>query len=431
MQESNSRASCVMFVLCVFVGFTGTSLSAQEKPVHWSQFRGPGGLGVGAAKGLPLTWSEKENVVWKAELPGPGTSSPIIADEKVFLTCYSGYNVPRQPHGDMEQLKLHVVCLDRGSGRITWTKEVAPKLPEQATIRDEHGYASSTPVADDERVYVFFGKSGVFAFDFEGKQLWQADVGSGLSGWGSASSPVLHGDLVIVNASVESESLVALDKRTGKERWRARGIKESWNTPLIVTHEDGKTELVVAIIGKILGFDPATGEQLWSCDTDIGWYMVPSMVAHNGIVYCIGGRSGGSLAVRTGGKGDVTKTHRLWTGKKGSNVSSPVFHDGHIYWMHENLGIAYCAEATSGEIVYEERVEGRVGQIYASPVLADGKLYYVSRAGRTLVLAAGSKYEQLAVNDLGDGSTFNASPAIAENRLYLRSDQFLYCVGRK
>lgn len=403
--------------------------SAQAQ--DWSQFRGPGGLGVSPAKGLPLTWSAKENVVWKAELPGAGTSSPISVGSRVFLTCYSGYNVPRQPRGDMDKLKLHVVCLDRDSGKITWNKEVAPKLPEQATIRDEHGYATSTPVADGEQVYVFFGKSGVFAFDFTGKQLWQADVGSGLSGWGSAPSPVLHGDLVIVNASVESESLVALDKKTGKEKWRAKGIKESWNTPLIVTSKDGKTELVVAIFGKILAFDPATGEQLWNCDTDIGWYMVPSMVAHDGIVYCIGGRSGGSLAVRTGGKGDVTKTHRLWTGKKGSNVSSPVFHDGHIYWMHDNLGIAYCAEAKSGKIVYEERVEGGVGQVYASPVLADGKLYYVSRFSRTFVVAASPKYERLAVNDLGDASTFNASPAIAGNRLYLRSDRFLYCVGRK
>jgi hypothetical protein len=409
----------------------GTRLSGQQKPVDWPQFRGPGGRGVSEVKGLPVTWSAKENVVWKAELPGPGTSSPIIVGSQVFLTCYSGYNVPLQQRGDMDDLKLHVVCLDRDSGKIHWNTEVVPKLPEQATIREEHGYASSTPVADGERVYAFFGKSGVFAFDLTGKQLWQADVGSGLSGWGSAASPVLHGDLIIVNASVESESLVALDKKTGKEKWRAKGIKESWNTPLIVMSNDGKAELVVAIVGEILAFDPTTGEPLWNCATDIAWYMVPSLVAHDGVVYCIGGRSGGSLAVRTGGKGDVTKTHRLWTGKKGSNVSSPVFHDGHIYWMHDNLGIAYCAEAKSGAIVYEERVEGGVGQVYASPVLADGKLYYVSRAGRTFVVAASPKYERLAVNDLGDAGTFNASPAVAGSRLYLRSDRFLYCVGQK
>lgn len=399
-----------------------------DKQTDWSQFRGPGGFGISNDKGLPVTWSATENIAWKAELPGAGASCPIIVGSRVFLTCYSGYNVPRQPRGDMDKLKLHVVCLDRDSGKIHWNMEVAPKLPEQATIRDQHGYTTSTPAADGERVYCFFGKSGVFAFDFAGKQLWQADVGAGLSGWGSAASPVLHGDLVIVNASVESESLVALDKKTGKEKWRAQGIRESWNTPLIVTNKDGKTELVVAIAGRILGFDPATGAQLWNCATEIGWYMVPSLVAHDGIVYCIGGRSGGSLAVRTGGKGDVTKTHRLWTGKKGSNVSSPVVHDGHLFWMHDNQGIAYCAEAATGKIVYEERVEG-AGPVYASPVLADGKLYYVTRYGRMIVLAATPKYERLAVNELGDASTFNASPAIAGSRLYLRSDRFLYCVG--
>jgi outer membrane protein assembly factor BamB len=420
-----------MFVACVLVGMGGTSLSSQEKPADWPQFRGPGGRGISEVKGLPVTWSAKENVVWKAELPGPGSSSPIILGSRVFLTCYSGYNVPREPRGDMDRLKLHVVCLDRDNGKINWNREVAPKLPEQATIREEHGYATSTPVADGECVYCFFGKSGVFAFDFAGKQLWQADVGAGLSGWGSASSPILFGDLVIVNASVESESLVALDKKTGKEKWRVKGIKESWNTPLIVTNKDGKTELVVAILGKILSFDPATGEQIWNCATDIGWYMVPSLVAYDGVVYCIGGRSGGSLAVRTGGKGDVTNTHRLWTGKKGSNVSSPILHEGHLYWMHDNLGIAYCAEAKTGKIVYEVRVEGNVGQVYASPVMADGKLYYISRAGRVFVVAADPKYELLGVNDLRDAIKFNASPAITENRLYLRSDRFLYCVGRK
>lgn len=424
-----TAARAVGWALGCLVGIAQFPRTAGAQ--DWQQFRGVAGLGVSPAKGLPLNWSQKENLVWKTELLGAGTSSPIIVGSRVFLTCYSGYNVPRQPRGTMEKLKLHVVCLDRDSGKTNWNTEVAPKLPEQATIRDEHGYATSTPVADGERVYCFFGKSGVFAFDFAGKQLWQADAGAGLSGWGSAPSPVLHGDLVIVNASVESESLVALDKKTGKEKWRAKGIKESWNTPLIVTNTDGKSELVVASMGKILAFDPASGEHLWNCATDIGWYMVPSVVAHDGVVYCIGGRSGvAALAVRTGGKGDVTATHRLWTGKKGSNVSSPVYHDGHIYWMHDNQGTAYCAEAKSGKIVYEERVEG-AGQVYASPVLADGKLYYVSRAGRTFVVAAGPKYERLAVNDLGDSSAFNASPAVSGSQLFLRSDRFLYCIGKK
>jgi len=188
-------------------------------------------------------------------------------------------------------------------------------------------------------------------------------------------------------------------------------------------------ELVVGMPGTVVGFDPATGEELWSCDNDITWYIAPSAVAQEGVVWSIGGRSGvAAVAVRAGGRGDVTKTHRLWTSVKGSNVSSPIVHDRYLYWMSDSLSIAYCAEADSGKIVYEKRL-GQAGQVYASPVLADGKLYYVSRSGRTFVLAAGPKYELLAVNDLRDRGTFNASPAVSGNRLLLRSDLFLYCLG--
>lgn len=426
MRSCHRQVGCVL--LCC--GLLTTSLLGQEKLSDWPGFRGPNGQGVSSDRGLPATWTDKENVVWKVELPAPGTSSPVVAGSRIFLTGYTGYSVPRQPKGRIEDLKLHVISLDRDSGKLLWNKEVTPEEGEQPTIRDDHGYASSTPVCDGERLYVHFGKSGVFAFDLEGKQLWRTPVGSKVNSWGSGASPILFENLVIVNASVESQSLVGLDKKTGKEVWRARGIKESWNTPILVPVEGGKAELVVAIMGSILGLEPATGKQFWSCKTDIGWYMVPSLVAHDGVVYCVGGRSGGALAVRAGGRGEVTGTHRLWTGRKGSNVTSPLYHDGHLYWMHENNGVAYCAEAKTGDIVYEQRVE-RAGQIYASPVLADGKVYYLSRSGRTIVVAARPKFERLAVNDLAERSAVNSSPAVAGSRLYVRSDRFLYCLGKK
>jgi outer membrane protein assembly factor BamB len=331
----------------------------------------------------------------------------------------------------MDDLKRHVVCLNRADGKLRWRKEVESVLPEQDRIRDDHGYASATPVSDGERVYVFFGKSGVVALDFDGKQLWHADVGDNLNGWGSAASPLLHENLVIVNASVESESLFGLDKTTGAEVWRARGIRESWNTPILVKTEDGKTELVLAIQGKVLGFDPSSGKQLWSCATDITWYMVPSLVADAGIVYCIGGRSGvAGLAVRAGGRGDVTGTHRLWTSRKGSNVSSPIYHDGHLYWASDSREIVYCADAKTGEAVYEQRVP-RAGQFYSSPLLADGRLYYLARDGRTFVLAAKPKFEQLAVNQIGERGMFNAGLVAADGKLYLRSNTRLYCIGKE
>ncbi|HTN77565.1 MAG TPA: PQQ-binding-like beta-propeller repeat protein [Pirellulaceae bacterium] len=408
--------------------------AAQSRPAaaiasDWSAFRGPTGQGISSATNLPIAWSVTENIAWKTPLPGPGASSPVVFGDRIYVTCYSGYFVPGQSGGSLEELKRHLVAVNRADGKILWDRPIAAKLPEEQQIRD-HGFAASTPAVDQERIYVFFGKSGVIAFDHDGKQQWTADVGTKTHGWGSASSPVLYEELVFINASVESESLVALDRKTGEEQWRVAGIKESWNTPLVVTAKSGRKELVLARQGKVLAFDPATGKPLWSCDTDIGWYMVPSLVAHDDVVYCLGGRSGvASLAVRTGGEGDVTATHRIWTSMKGSNVSSPVFHDGHLYWAHDQLGVAYCAKAESGEIVYEQRL-GRAGQVYSSALLAGGNVYYLTRDGKTFVIAAKPQFEQVAANDLRDGGLFNGSLAVDGQRLLLRSDTHLYCVGK-
>ena len=399
------------------------------KKSDWAGFRGPGGMGLSDAKGLPLTWSQDENIAWKIELPGPGASSPIVFGDHIYLTCYTGYFIPDQPGGSLEELKRHLLAVRRTDGDVVWNTSVDAKLPEEAQIRD-HGFAANTPAADAERIYVFFGKSGVFAYGHDGRAVWQADVGSKTHGWGTSASPVLYKDLVFINASVESESLVALDRKTGKERWRAEGIRESWNTPVLVKAKSGRDELVVAIQGAVLAFNPATGDPLWTCKTDIGWYMVPSVVAADGVVYCLGGRSGiAALAVRAGGQGDVTEQNRLWTSTKGSNVASPVYHDGHLYWMHEQRGTAYCAKADTGEVVYEERLDG-AGQVYSSALLADGRLYYLTRDGRTFVLAAKPQFEQLASNDLGDGSIFNGSPAVDGSRLLIRSDKYLYSIGK-
>ena len=365
--------SLLLRTLAVYTGLVSLAAAAD-----WPQFRGPGGLATSADKDVPVTWSSSQGLLWKTELPGAGTSSPILVGSRIFLTAYT------KSSGMLEDLQRLVVCLNRTDGKILWQTKMPTKQPEQDKIREGHGYASATPVSDEKSVYVFFGKSGVFALDLAGKILWQADVGEGLSGWGSAASPILHGNLVIVNAGVESESLVAFNKATGKEVWRVRGIKESWNTPILVKTPEGGTELVVAIMGKVLGFDPDKGTQLWSCETKIPWYMVPSFVADKGIVYGIGGRGGGgALAVKTGGRGDVNASHVLWRAKKGSNVSSPVVHGGHLYWASDSLPVVSCADLATGEIIYEERLP-RADQFYPSPVLADGRLYYLTRYDKHL-----------------------------------------------
>ena len=246
-------------IYCALI--VGSGYAAEPIRSAWPQFRGPGGRGVSEEKGLPTTWSPKENILWKTELPGAGTSSPIVLGDRIYLTAYSGYSVPGSETGDSNDLKLHLIALTP-NGEIRWVRDIAPALPEQERIREDHGYASSTPAADNERVYVFFGKTGALAFDHDGNQLWQTKVGDQLNGWGSATSPVLYKTLVLINASVESESLIALDQKTGNEVWRAGGIRESWNTPILVPTDKGDTELVVAIMPKILGFNPATGKQL-------------------------------------------------------------------------------------------------------------------------------------------------------------------------
>jgi outer membrane protein assembly factor BamB len=356
----------------------------------------------------------------------------VTAGHRVFLTCYTGYAVASDDPGEMADLKRHVLCLHRKSGKVLWTKEFKPVLPEHRYGGEGayHGYSSSTPITDGKRLYVFFGKSGVFCFDLDGKQLWHALVGKGISGWGSAASPVLYKDLLIVNASVESGALVALDRTTGKEVWRAPGIRSSWNTPVLVKLSPTEVELVVSVQDRLLGLNPDTGKELWRAE-GVHRYVCPSVVAHQGVVYAIGGGHT-SMAVRAGGRGDVTKSHTLWRETKGSNVSSPVYHDGHLYWASDGGGIVYCQEAATGRLVYQKRLAPASGLIYASPLLAGGKLYFVSQRKGTYVVAATPEFKLLAHNVFEDDSSrTNASPAVSAGQLLLRSDQYLYCIGQR
>jgi hypothetical protein len=409
----------IVLPLCIVV-FLAHPVPAE----NWPQFRGPDGLGISQEENLPVEWSETENVAWKKGLPGYGSSSPIALNGKIYVTCYSGYGI-RGRSGRMEDLRLHVVCLDSKNGRIIWQKEIAPVLPESRRVRD-HGYAAQTPATDGKHLYVFFGKSGVFKFDLDGNKIWQTSVGTKTHGWGCGTSPVLYDNLVIVNASVESNSLVAIDKNTGAQVWRTGGMNSSWNTPHLVKTPDGKDELAVSVKDWILAFDPKTGEELWRCE-GVHDYVCPSIISHKGVLYVLGGRSSKAIAVRTGGRGDVTDTHRLWQVDVGANVCSPVVHNGHLYWVSDRNRTAYCLSLADGSVKYAERIGP---QPYASALLADGRLYVVSRNGGTMVLAAKPRYEQLALNTLDDESTFNASAIAYDGALYLRSDENLYCIRK-
>ena len=393
------------------------------------QFRGPGGSGISGDTGLPTTWSSKENIVWRTKLPGPGTSCPIVVGKRVYLTCYSGYGL-EPGKGDMDNLMRHLVCIDRDKGAILWTKDFKPVLPEskyQAGNDSEHGYSSSTIASDGDRLYVFFGKSGVYCLDLAGNEIWHGDVGTKTNGWGSSNSPVLYKDLVIINACIESGALVALDKKTGKEAWRAKGIGASWNTPVLAEAPDGGMELVVNESNAVIGFDPADGKELWRV-TGFGGYVCPSVVAAKGVVYVVRGEA---LAIKAGGRGDVTKSHVLWRVKGYSSlVPSPVYHDGLLYSPCGN-GNPFCLDAATGKEVYRGKLS-KGGSFYASPVLADGKMYCVTRNGSSYVLTVGKEFKELAYNKFEDDtSRTNASPIVSDGCLLLRTDQHLVCIGKK
>jgi hypothetical protein len=418
------------FILAVLTSITTTSIATAD----WSQFRGPQGNAVSTDANLPTKWSDKENVVWRTELPGLGTSSPILVGENVYVTCYSGYAENVDSPGSMDDLKRHVICVDRVTGKIRWKVDVQPKLPESEYSGGNnswHGYSSSTPVSDGKNLFVFFGATGVFCYDLNGKEIWKSSVGTRVTGWGSGTSPVLHENLVIVNASVESGSLVALDKASGKEVWRMSGIRGPWNTPLLVNVPGGKTELLLSLPKKIIGVDPLSGKELWNCEgiPDDG-YVCPSAVSHDGIVYLIGGRKNTAIAVRAGGSGNVTESHRLWKVDVGSNVSSPVYYEGHLYWVHERQAILNCLNAKTGEVVYQKRIEPRPGVVYASIVAAGGRLYSVSQHNGVYVFAAKPEFELITRNVFADDdSRANASPAVDRGQIFLRNDKFLYCIG--
>lgn len=413
------------------------SLASGRKPRvtgdDWPRFRGPEGLGISEVKGLPLEWSASENIVWKTDLPGPGASSPITYGDHIYATCYTGYGLRVQSPGDESNLVRHLICMDRDSGDIVWNS----RTPSRQGVSNYkswialHGFASSTPVCDGERVYCFFGSSGVYAFDLSGEEQWNADVGQQTHGFGTGGSPVLHDNLLIVNASVESGSLVALDKQTGREVWRAEGVRESWNTPVMVD-AGGHVELVVDTKDKLRAFDPATGRELWQCaGSQPPRYLCPSPIVHNGIIYATHGSRGPLSAVRAGGSGDATNSHRLWVQPKvASNVPSPVYHNSYIYSVREEGGVLSCVNVEDGEIVFQERLQPSPGRIYASPLVADGKIYLVSRENGAYVLSAEPQFKQLAHNVIeGDDSIFNGSLVVSRGQLLMRSDKALYCIG--
>lgn len=424
-----------------------TLAHAAPSTTDWPRFLGPAGTAVAAESKAPLTWSDSENIAWKAALPGPGSSSPIVHGNKVFVTCWTGYG-DRPGADDMSRLTRHLICLNRANGEVLWDAQVpsaAPEDPYQGFIT-EHGYATHTPVTDGERVYVFFGKSGALAFDMNGKQLWQTSCGtrSGDRRWGSGASPILMGNVLVVNASDESQAIVGLDRTTGKVLWKAEGeFGMAYGTP-VAMQRDGTTDLVIAVPQELWGINPATGGLRWYATHGLGGNVSPSVIPAGDTAYVFGGYPGTrSTAIKLGGTGDITAKALLWSSNTSSYVPTPVLKDGRLYVVNDQ-GFATCLDAATGKDVYRERVmEGSGGgsgggrrgggkPFYASPVLIGDKLVCVSRKNGAYILAAKPQYEVLGHNVIAsDDSQFNATPAVSGDRLILRSDKAVYCVGAR
>ena len=439
-----------------FVVLVSSGLTAQNWP-HW---RGPSSHGVSAETGLPTTWRADQNVAWRAPIAGLGTSSPIVWGDRVIVTSQVGAQGvvggehPRlarddraladreQPIGGRrpepaagnaaarEPVWFVVEAFRRSDGRRLWAHrtEATGLLPE---VHEKHNLATPTPVTDGRRVYAWFGNGQIVALDLSGRVAWARHLGVDYAPfdarWGHGSSPVLFGDLVILLCDHQSKSyLLALDARTGRERWKVdRGSgRVSHSTPLVVRRPDGD-ELLVNSSERIDAYDPATGTALWHTGSP-RQTPIPSAVFHEGLIYLSRGyRNSDYMAIRPGGRGDVTASHVVWQAASGASyVPSILYYDGLLYMTNE-VGVVTCADARTGERVWRRRLGG---VFFASPVAGDGKIYLASETGETFVLRAGQTPEVLSRNDLGE--RLIASPAISQGRLFLRSDRTLFAVGR-
>jgi glucose dehydrogenase len=362
-------------------------------------------------------------MAWKVKLPGPGASSPVIQGDRVYVTCFTGTKA--------KELVRILMCLERKTGKILWEQKRPAPQPENDYTGHllQHGFATGTPIVEGDRVYVNFCRGGVFAFDRDGKEIWHRELGKFLDSFGSGSSPTIHGDLLLVNQTTEAGALFALNKKTGETVWRSKLAGDCWATPVVVEVGDGKKEIVLNCQDGLFGIDPEKGKQLWNCDT-VGGYVSCTPVVHKDVLYLIGSNFGRkrAAAIRAGGRGDVTKTHVLWSNDKvGASYCSPLLIGDRLFFFS---GQATCLNRNTGEVIAQNRLDGVV-QLYSSPIEANGKIVLFTRNQGAYVLSADDKMAVIAHNELGDTTSINASPAASDGDLLIRTQGYLYCLRKK
>jgi len=377
----------------------------------WPQFRGPDGQGHSAATGLPLSWSATENIAWKAPLPGSGWSSPVIVGDQIWLTSAID-----------EGRSFHLLCVNKTTGKLTRDVEVFSRS-EPIAVHRTNSYASPTAIVEDDRVYVHFGPYGTACLTTGGQIVWARKLPH-VQGYGPSSTPVLYQDLLIVPChGTDVRYLAALDKQTGEPRWKLEHEGRcSESTPLVI-HADQGDQLICNVAERVVSVEPRTGKVLWTAQQGNNYAQIPRPVFGHGMVYICGGYFDPVVqAIRPDGRGDVTDTHVAWSLRHSSVPFNPSpMLEGNELLMVSDKGIASCFDALSGKLHWRERLGG---EFYASPVSADGRIYFFDDSGTTTVIKPGPQFEVLSINKLEEKTM--ASPAIVDRAIYVRTAGNLY-----
>ena len=420
----------LLFVLSIFAFVT----SSAQAPENWARFRGPNGQGISKATDLPVRWNAEENIAWKTYIPGESWSSPIVWNNHVFLTTATN-----------DGANCHVIAVDRRTGKILWDKLVFTQKPQQHR-HDMNSYATPTPATDGKMVYAVFSGGSIVALDFEGNVQWINSDLDYYSQHGMGTSPILYGDLMLlaVNPSNREEPkqlgwlqpwdrsyLLALDKSTGKERWRGRReLSRIAHATPVVMQVNGKDQIISPAGNVIQGFDPTDGRLIWTVTSE-GEPCVPSPAIGDGMVFSAPTGAAPIRAVRADGQGNCTATHIVWerTGNATPMIASFLYVKPCLYTCSDG-GNFSCLDASTGEILWQMRL--RTGNLNPSPLYADGKIYLLSEAGTTVVLQPSDdpkkQAEIVATNELGEHC--RASIAVAGKQLLIRSDNHLWCIGK-
>ena len=393
----------------------------------WLEFRGPSGDGHSLAKNVPLKWGPDQNIAWRQELPGNGWSSPVLHNDRLYLSAA----VP-QDDNTPPSLSLHVLCLDAKSGKVVWNKELFRHGPDRTKKQHKkNSYASPTPVIKDGRIYAHFSHMGTACLDLTGKVLWKNDSLDYSPVHGTGGSPIIVGDILFFSCDAGKNAFVAaLNKNTGKLAWKKQRNIEvdrpfSFSTPTAIK-VNGQTQIISPASGAVIAYNPKNGEEIWKVRYGQGYSVVPKPIYAHGLVYVCSGFNKAVLhAIDPNGQGDITDTHVKWTYDKDVPKSASILIVGDTVFMTADRNYATCLDAKTGKVHYRERVEGGYS---ASPTFAEGRIYITNENGKTTVLAPGRKFKVLGENDLAEKTL--ASFAVTDGTIFLRTESALYRVGK-